>query len=144
MERVRKMIRAAAQDVFPYTGKGVTAAILDSGIAMHPDIRKNVAAFYDFVDGQKTPYDDSGHGTHVAGCLCGNGFCSGKKYAGLAPDCRIVACKVLDEKGEGCAEDMIRAIRWCIQTKELYGTRILSLSVGLSNLKDSRVNENLQ
>lgn len=39
MDRVRKLIHAEREDVSPYTGAGVTVAILDTGIAMHPDLR---------------------------------------------------------------------------------------------------------
>lgn len=31
MDRVRKVIHARTADIFPYTGAGVTAAILDTG-----------------------------------------------------------------------------------------------------------------
>lgn len=139
MERVRKIVRAEAAIAAGLTGKGVVAAILDSGVAMHPDLLKNIHAFKDFVSAKKRPYDDSGHGTHVAGCLCGNGICAGGKYRGIAPECRILACKVLDENGEGCLEDMTEAVDWCIRTKRLYGTKIVSLSVGLNNIRDEAV-----
>lgn len=71
MDRVRKLIHAEREDVSPYTGAGVTVAILDTGIAMHPDFADRVIGFRDFVGTSRMPYDDCGHGTHVAGCLCG-------------------------------------------------------------------------
>ena len=69
MNRVKRVVHATAAEVNGLSGKGVTAAVLDTGIALHPDLSGRIAGFADFVGGQKQPYDDSGHGTHVAGCL---------------------------------------------------------------------------
>lgn len=140
MNRVKRVIHATPEEVFPYDGSGVTAAILDTGIAMHPDIAGRVAAFKDICQNSARPYDDSGHGTHVAGCLCGNGSCSQGVYSGIAPGCRIVACKVLDRDGEGNIGDMIEGIRYVLDTRRLYRTRILNISVGVGeNQKEGEV-----
>ena len=54
----------------PYTGKDVGICILDTGIAAdHPDFRGRTQAFADFISYKRIPYDDNGHGTHVAGIL---------------------------------------------------------------------------
>ena len=66
MDRVRKLIHAEREDVSPYTGAGVTVAILDTGIAMHPDFADRVIGFRDFVGTSRRPYDDCGHGTYVS------------------------------------------------------------------------------
>lgn len=136
MNRVKRVIHAMPAETFPYTGKSVTAALLDTGIAMHPDLTGNVVAFKNFTGSSRRPFDDSGHGTHVAGCLCGKGICSRGLYGGIAPDCRIVVCKVLDKNGEGAAQDMIAGIRYVLDTRRLYHTRILSISVGVGNMED--------
>ena len=116
MNRVKRVVHATAAEVNGLSGKGVTAAVLDTGIALHPDLSGRIAGFADFVGGQKQPYDDSGHGTHVAGCLCGNGKCSNGLYAGIAPGCRLVVCKVLDERGDGNVAAMIEGIRYVLDT----------------------------
>lgn len=143
MNRVRKVICARPGEVYPFTGEGVTAAILDTGFAMHPDLEKRLVGFKDFCRGSLRPYDDSGHGTHVAGCLCGSGGCAGGLYAGVAPKCRIVACKVLDENGEGAVEDMIAGIRYVLGTRKLYRTRILNISVGLNHIEEKKEEQEL-
>ncbi len=59
-------------------GLGVTVAVLDTGVAYadhgriprSPDLRGNrFVRGYDFVDGDRTPYDENGHGTHVASTI---------------------------------------------------------------------------
>lgn len=143
MNRVRKVIHAAPEEIFPYTGAGVTAAILDTGFAMHPDIAKQLVGFKDFCGGSSRPYDDSGHGTHVAGCLCGNGFCSRGLYGGIAPQCRIVAGKVLDADGEGTVGDMVAGVKYVLETRRLYQTRILNISVGINHIEEKKEQEEL-
>ena len=43
-------------------------------------------AFRDFVNHRQTPYDDNGHGTHIAGIIAGSGYLSEGKYMGMAPE----------------------------------------------------------
>ena len=86
-------------------GQGVCVALLDTGIARHPDLKGSVVKFCDFTKEGSLPgekcYDDSGHGTHVAGILCGSGKVSAGAYAGMAPKAKLVVGKVLDKDGNG-------------------------------------------
>ena len=83
MQRVREQVQVPEQS---YSGSGragsVTVAVLDTGIAYHPDLAGCLLAFSDFVEGQSFPYDDNGHGTHVCGILCGSGELSGGRFRG--------------------------------------------------------------
>ena len=115
------------------TGKGVTIAILDTGIHPHPDLvtpDNRIIGFYDAVQGKTEPYDDNGHGTHVAGCAAGAGTASGGKYQGPACEASLVGVKVLDAWGQGSVSTIIDGVQWCLQQKDKYGIRILSLSLG--------------
>ena len=76
-----------------YTGKGVGVCILDTGIYEHIDFAGRIWAFYDFLSFKRRPYDDNGHGTHVAGLAAGDGTASMGKYRGAAPGCGIIALK---------------------------------------------------
>ena len=93
------------------TGKGITAAVLDTGIFPHMDFDGRIVAFRDLVYGRETPYDDNGHGTHVCGILGGSGRASGGKYQGAAPGCRFVVVKILDRRGNGRKQDILAAGR---------------------------------
>ena len=68
-----------------------------------PEFDDRIAGFYDFTQGgHAAPAADLyGHGTHVAGLIAGNGELSSKRYRGVAPKARLVALKVLDERGAG-------------------------------------------
>ena len=63
------MIECEEKVTETYTGKGVYVAVLDSGVARHPDLEGRIVAFRDFTENRKrissSYYDDNGHGTHV-------------------------------------------------------------------------------
>ena len=123
------------------TGAGVGVAVIDSGItswhddltstsnAQYPFGNQRVAAFVDFVGGATTPYDDNGHGSHVAGIIAGNGYDSYGQKAGVAPDADLVSLKVLDADGKGNISNVIAALQWVLENRETYNIRIVNLSV---------------
>lgn len=113
-----------------YTGRGVGVAILDTGIYPHPDFGNRITGFYDFLQNRAAPYDDNGHGTHVAGILAGDGTASKGQYTGIAPGCHIIALKILDRNGSGSKEDLLRALEWINRYKDVYGIRVVNISVG--------------
>src|ERR1051326_2079698 len=98
---------------YGYTGAGVGVAVIDSGItSWHDDLtnfsskrypygNQRVAKFVAFVNGRSLPYDDNGHGTHVAGIIAGNGYDSLGEKGGVAPAASLVSLKVLDADGQG-------------------------------------------
>lgn len=130
MEQVRAKLHANEAHRRGITGKGVTAAILDSGICGHPDYAERIIAFHDFVNGKKEFYDDAGHGSHVSGILGADGRSSRGRYCGIAPGCSLIHLKVLDRHGQGSLEDIIAAIDWAIRNRNKYNIRILNISAG--------------
>ena len=131
------------QQTLGLTGAGIGVAILDSGItSWHDDLtdrtgsgaypygNQRVTAFVDFVNGQLTPYDDLGHGSHVAGIIAGNGADSHGQKAGSAPDASLVALKVLDAQGGGSISNIIQALDWVLVNHTQYNIRVVNMSVG--------------
>lgn len=116
-------------------GSGIGIALIDSGITgWHDDLTtagtgQRVAHFVDFVQQGWAPYDDYGHGTHVAGIVAGNGYDSEGARAGVAPGATLVALKVLDAAGHGHISDVIAAIDYAILSRERHNIRILNVSV---------------
>ncbi|MFE0565565.1 S8 family peptidase [Priestia megaterium] len=122
-----------AKKIHGLSGKGVTIAVLDTGIHPHPDFtlpNNRIIDFVDYTQGISFPYDDNGHGTHVAGCAAGNGFASNGKYTGLAPGAQIIGVKVLDKDGNGYLSSVIAGINYCIENRFRFNIRIINLSLG--------------
>ncbi|AFL95548.1 putative subtilisin-like serine protease [Thermococcus cleftensis] len=120
-----------------YDGSGITIAIIDTGIdASHPDLQGKVIGWVDYVNGKTTPYDDQGHGTHVASIAAGTGAASNGQYKGMAPGAKLVGIKVLGADGSGSISDIIAGVDWAVQNKDKYGIRVINLSLGSSQSSD--------
>src|SRR5258708_7520037 len=111
---------------------GVAVAIIDSGIAPSEDFGGRITGFYDFTQGgiPTTPYEEYGHGTHVAGLIGSSGKLSNFQYVGIAPDVRLVGFKVLDSTGQGKTSDVIKAIEYVVANKAKLNVQIINLSLG--------------
>ncbi len=126
-----------------FDGRGVTVAVLDSGIdAKSPDFADRIAAqrcFCDNLDGSGccpngdavqsgngAARDDNGHGTHVSGIVAGNGTTAPR---GIAPGARIVAVKVLDEnRAFRSFTQIYRALEWI--ANERPDVKVINMSFG--------------
>lgn len=141
MYRVKRQIGLTKelQTAVLYAGRrnpAVGVAVLDTGVSPHPDLREQILVFRDFVNEQTGAYDDSGHGTHVAGCVAGNGRLSRGIYSGMHPGCRLVVGKVLNNRGEGRIDHMIKAMEWILQNSREWNIRIVNISVGIAECKN--------
>ena len=115
-------------------GKGITVAVIDTGVA-YADTRRGAIARdfkqtkfakgYDFVHKDGTPYDDHGHGTHVAGTIA-ESTDNNEGVAGLAFDSTIMPVKVLSESGSGSSADIAEAIRYAAD----HGANVINMSLG--------------
>jgi subtilisin family serine protease len=120
----------------------VVVAVIDSGVDWHhPDLAANIwtnpgescpgcasdgvdndgngyvddVHGWDFVNDDNDPFDDHGHGTHVAGTIGASGS-NGVGIAGVNWNVQIMPLKFIGANGQGTADDAVRAI--------LYATRM--------------------
>lgn len=108
------------------TGKGIGVAVIDTGVYLHPDLSGRITGFKDFVGNKTVPYDDNGHGTHVAGDIGSNG----PIYKGTAPEADIIGVKVLNKLGSGSLSTVIAGIQWCVDNKESLNIKVINMSLG--------------
>lgn len=132
MKWVKQSVGYWCEDIqkLRYLGKGICAAIMDTGVSGHPDLRGRIVDFKDFTGGPSVRRDDSGHGTHVAGILAGDGRVSGGVYGGMAPEAELLIGKVLDRDGNGNVENVLNGIAWILENRKKSRVRIVNISVG--------------
>ena len=94
------------------TGAGVTACIVDSGIALdHEDLEGvNLVGWKDFINGNGDAYDDHGHGTSMAGLLVANGW-----LKGVAKNVDLLVAKATGANGSGSDTLVADAVDWCVE-----------------------------
>lgn len=124
---------------YVYSKTDVVVAIIDTGIdPKHKDLTgldnaggtKKIIGWLDTIAGVATPYDDMGHGTHVASIVAGEGDAD-PKYKGVAPGAALVGVKVCNKVTGGCPTDkIITAVNWVVANKATYGIKIVQMSIG--------------
>jgi serine protease AprX len=130
-----------AQSQYGFNGSGIGVAVIDSGIAAHPDLNNangvtRVVYSQSFVAGDSTTSDKFGHGTHVAGLIGASGASSGTAngyaatYAGMAPNVNLINLRVLDQNGLGTDSQVIAAIEQAIALQNTYNIRVINMSLG--------------
>jgi subtilisin family serine protease len=137
------LIHADAARAAGYIGKGVTVAVLDTGIDTgNPDLAGAVVAEHCIVppdgcpdgtgeqDGPGSAADDQGHGTAMAGIIAGRG--TGGATIGVAPDAQLVSVKVADRNGVTSAAQIVAGLDWVLNHEP--GVKIVNVSLGSSLL----------
>jgi len=114
------------------TGKGVTVAVIDSGISDHDDFQGRVRGRYDMSSVSEGWQDENGHGTYVAGIIGGRG----KHYQGIAPGVNMLNLRVSGRDGAALASDVVAALQWVVDNKDEENIRIVNISL-TSTLPDS-------
>jgi serine protease AprX len=120
----------AAREAFGLTGAGVNVCILDTGVdPTHEQLDSKSIVWSDFVAGATTPYDDHGHGTHVASIAVGDGIGGSQaaRFEGVAPEAGLWAGKVLDGQGSGSESGIVAGVEWCAADPDVD---VISMSLG--------------
>ena len=118
--------------VVPLTGNGIGVAVIDSGIAPHPDLGNRVVVNENFNPNVSDASDAYGHGTAVAGIIAGDGTASNGQYIGVAPQANLVNLRVNDGTGAAPTSTIMNAILWAVENRSAYNIRILNLSLSAS------------
>jgi serine protease AprX len=135
------------------TGRGVTVAVIDSGLWSNQgplqsapgESRSRIIAQYDVILARQNPHyylpsilesysrnisDAYGHGTHVTSVIASSGVATTGRYQGVAPGVNLVSVRALDSNGNGLYSDVINAVQWVIGQRQRFGIRVLNLSLG--------------
>jgi subtilisin family serine protease len=106
-------------------GAGATVAVVDSGVDLsHPELVERLVPGWDYVDGDATPQDMNGHGTHVAGTVAATE--NSADVVGVAPAASVQPLRVLDGSGRGSTLTVTRAF----DAAGDAGVRVVSASLG--------------
>jgi hypothetical protein len=121
------------------TAEGLTVAVIDTGIDYtHPDLSARYAGGRNVINDTDDPFDDHGHGTHVAGTIAADLNQAG--LAGVAPQANIYAVKALAADGTGYVSDLVEAIDWAME----QNAAIINFSLGTtydSSILESKLQE---
>ena len=104
-------------------GAGVTAYVVDTGIADHAEFGNRLVTGFTAINDTNGTTDCHGHGTHVAGTI-------GSENYGVADAVTLVPVRVLDCKGSGTTSSVISGIDWVIDNHVVGEPALLNLSLG--------------
>lgn len=112
------------------TGKGITVAVLDTGVIPSvSELTGKVLPGKNFVEPERGAHKDKdGHGTAMAMLIAGNGV-NDQGVKGLAPDARILPLTVFGsskESGTNSVPALVEAIRYAADSE----ARVINMSLG--------------
>ena len=107
-------------------GRGVTVAVVDTGVADVPDLAGRIAGRVDLTG--TGAGDGYGHGTFMAGLIAGSGAASDGAYRGVAPGAKLVDVKVADAAGHTDLITVLRGLEWIAEHAQDVDVVNLSLS----------------
>ncbi|HWC13547.1 MAG TPA: S8 family peptidase [Actinomycetota bacterium] len=137
-----KVLRSDSLWKSKITGKGISVALIDTGVYAHADLSGRVVCGADLSHESGTAAncaDTFGHGTFMAGLIAGNGASSSGTYKGTAPDARIISVKAAGYDGSTDVSTILAGIQWVVSHKDTYGIRALNLSLGSDSAQDYRL-----
>lgn len=110
------------------TGLGVRIGVIDTGVDYHhPDLRQSIERGINLIYRTVPPYDDNGHGTHIAGTIAAANRLHG--MIGVAPRASIHPVKAFDSNGTAYVSDIILGIDWCVRNH----MHLVNMSFGMQD-----------
>src|SRR6185503_1676483 len=113
------------------TGRGVTIAVLDTGLWQDTTqfYGSRILASVNVVNGGSGPVtsDPYGHGTHVTSIAASGAQALSGQYLGIAPKANLVIVRAFDGQGGGRYADVIAGLNWIVANKARYNIRVLNL-----------------
>lgn len=110
-------------------GATVGVAVIDTGIDLtHPDFAGALGTGKTCVRGTKSPNDDNGHGSHVAGTIGARD--NGIGVVGVAPGVTLYPVKVLNAQGSGSWSSVICGIDWVASNAASKNIKVVNMSLG--------------
>ena len=116
----------------PLTGQAIGIAVIDSGVASHPDLANRVIVSRNFNPNVTGTDDAYGHGTAVAGIIAGNGTAGLGRFIGVAPQANLISLRVNDGNGGAPTSAIMNAIQWAVINSNTYNIRVINLSLQAS------------
>jgi serine protease AprX len=116
----------------PLTGQGIGIAVIDSGIAPHPDLGNRLIVSQNFNPNVNGNDDAYGHGTAVAGIIAGDGTAGLGQYVGVAPQANLISLRVNDGTGGAPTSAIMNAILWAVINRNTYNIRVINVSLQAS------------
>ena len=104
----------------------IIIAILDSGInTIHTELADKIVGGFDFINNDRNPIDDHGHGSHVSGVIAAE-MDNLTGSSGVCPQCSILPIKVLDQDNFGTWSAIIDGIIYATD----HNARVINVSLG--------------
>jgi len=133
----------------PVSGRGVTVAVLDTGVnGLHPDLSGKVAQNVRLADVQSVPAAGfvspqdveglatsdlaAGHGTFVSGIIAGTGSASGGKYAGVAPGAKLLGLSA----GDVDLTHVLSGFDYLLDKGSAYAVKVVNCSFSANTVYD--------
>ncbi|MER7028808.1 MULTISPECIES: type VII secretion-associated serine protease mycosin [Streptomyces] len=112
------------------TGKGVTVAVIDSGVdGSAPDLKGNVLPGKNFSTGDPADQETvNNHGTSMASLIAGHGHGPGNSdgVMGLAPDAKILPVKLSNSENATYGATYAGPLRYAVD----HGAKVVNMSIG--------------
>ena len=128
--------------------RSVVVGVIDTGIDYnHPDLASNIwrnpgeiagdgidndrngyvddVRGWDFANNDADPFDDEGHGTHVAGTIGAVGN-NGVGIVGVSWNVSLMALKFLGADGSGSTSGAVAAINYATRMRQSFGVNVVA------------------